>query len=171
MKRFLKHFMILLILVPAVLMLGFILRVAATYEVVDEFGLITRSTTTEADGTVRREEYRYDLEKTAVTIEYYENDALIRTEERELTEDDPLLHDTFEVLPHPTATAATTKSEGDTLCYFDSNGNPEGRSELTYNRWDRLCQQKDYDAEGNLLRTTNREFAQHTISESDLSGK
>lgn len=168
MKRFLKHFMLLLILVPAVLFLLLIARTAMTYEVEDQYGIITKSTTTLADGTIYTEEYDYDHAFAHVTIEYYENDALIRTEERELNENDPLLRDTFEVLPHPTATAVSTRSEEDTLYYFDTDGHPEGRSELTYNRYDRLCEQRDYDAEGTLLRTTAREFAQHTISKSSL---
>ena len=171
MKRFLKHFTILLFVVPLVLILLFLTRCMATYEVVDQYGILTKSTVTEANGTVYREEYRYNHALAEVTIKSYENDVLVRTEARELTENDPLLHDTFEVLPHPTATAAATKSEDGTIYYFDADGNTEGRSELTYNRWDRLCEQRDYDAEGNLLRTTKREFAQHTISESNLSGK
>ena len=171
MKRFLKHFTILLFVIPLVLILLFITRCAATYEVVDQYGVLTKSTVTEADGTVYCETYDYAFGYTDVTIEYYENDILVRTEERELTENDPLLHDTLEVLPHPTATAVTTKSEEDTLYYFDADGNAEGWSELVYNRWDRLSEQKDYDAEGTLLRTTKREFVQHTDSVSNLFGK
>jgi len=171
MKRFLKHFLFLLILIPAVLVIVFITRVAATYEVADQYGLITRSTTTEADGTVYMEKYDYDISAPRVTITYYENDTLLRTQTWELAQDDPLLMDTFEVLPHPTATAASTCAEDGTLYYFDADGNAEGYSELTYNRYDRLCAQRDYDAQGSLLRTTEREFATHTISRSDLTGK
>ena len=176
MKRFLKHFLILLFVVPLVLILLFITRCAATYEVVDQYGILTKSTVTEADGTVYCEVYQYTHAFTAVTIKSYENDTLVATETRELTEQDPLLRDTFEVLPHPTATAATTDREEDAsgsnviLRYYDAEGNAEGYSKLFYNRWDRLARQEDFNAEGNLLRTTNRQFAGHTISVSNLSG-
>lgn len=171
MKRFLKHFMILLFLVPLVLILLFITRCAATAELVDQYGVLTKSTVTEADGTIYCERFEYAFGYTDVTVEYYENDVLVRTETRKIEENDPLLHDSLEVLPHPTATAASTKCEEDTLYYFDAGGNAEGRSELVYNRWDRLSEQRDYDAEGTLLRTTKREFVSHTDYISDLSAE
>lgn len=162
MTRFLKHLAYLLLVIPVLLIVVLFSYCELNSEVVEQYGVLLSVTITESDGTVYREEYDYNTQQTIATIEYYENDTLLRVEEHAITENDPLLYDTYEILAHPAATASATEREENgsyvTIRYYSADGTSEGWSELIYNSYERLGKQEDFAADGTLLRTTSRQY-------------
>lgn len=165
--KFVRNLLYFLWLIPMLLIVSYCTYTETASVVTDEYHLLNYMTITEADGSEYREEYDYDPAYTTVTIERYENGALVETFSRPMTEDDEI--PAWQVLPHPTATAASQTEEKDgsyvTIHWFDADGNTEGYSELIYNSNQRLAQQIDYAADGSVLRTTVMYTLRHTFRE------
>ena len=165
--KFVRHLLYFLWLIPLLLILAFCTYTETASVVVDEVFLLHELTVTEADGSEHRERYDYDPALTTVTVERYQNGELLEVCARPVTEEDKI--PAGQVLPHPTATAASRTEERDgsyvTIHWFDADGNAEGYSELIYPSNQRLGQQTDYDADGNILRTTVMYVLAHTFRE------
>ena len=168
-KRFLGHLAYLLLLLPLLVIVCGFTYCSLAAETLEQYGVLyTQRTEDLSTGDIREEEYAYDTGYTQVTCTYTVNGTVTDTETWAIGKDDPLLTDTYEILPHPTATAANAEREENgshvVIRYFDANGNPEGWSELTYNSFHRLSQQQDFAANGTPLRLTTRTYFTHTVS-------
>ena len=177
MNRFTKHLLIavilMVILIPVMLIILFNVIFDIDYKVVEQYSILYEMIITEADGTEYREYYTYNNAKTEVTCEYFKNDELYDTKVVPITQDDPLLNATYEVMPRSDVSAASTEriENGSyvTIRYFDADGRLEGWSELAYNTGKRLNIQEDFDADGNLVRTTVCRYYTSTKTDAEIT--
>ena len=175
MKRFFAHLTYVLLVLPLMLIVFGFTYCSLRAENAEQSGALLSVTTSDlVTGEKRQEEYKYRNDFTEVTCTYEVNGEVVRTRTWAITKDDPLITDTFEVLPHPTATAAASeKEEKDgyvTVRYFDAAGNPEGWSEMTYGACNRLEMQHDFAADGTVLRVTTRGYLIYDYDYSNPDG-
>ena len=163
MKRFFAHLSYALLVLPVCLIVFGVTYCSLRAETMEQsgvlYGVTVRDLTT---GDVRREEYKYNQDFTEVTCTYTLNDQVTETKTWAITPEDPLITDTFEILPHPTAvggSAERIENEGYvTIHYVDDNGELIGWSEITYEDCNRLACQHDFAADGTVLQTTTRGY-------------
>ncbi len=163
MKRFFAHLSYLLLVLPLLLIVVGFTYCDLAAETVEQYGVLyTVRVEDIASGEILEEEYQYRNDYTEVTCTYSHNGEETETKTWAIEPDDPLITDTYEVLPHPIATAAKSEREENgshvTIRYFDAAGNPEGWSEVTYNSFHRLGTQHDFAADGTPIRVTTRGY-------------